>query len=160
MTNSAKTWFSNSWNKFVLKMWHGFVYKSLFNNMNYHKWFIYLFISLFHTPIWKQPEVSPYGRTIEPIKELNEKTILKSSLEMKNLLSRQKQRGVTTSFHHFNTNELYDPCSHKKKQNQNQKNKIKFISVEFSFVSVLFSWNSFKQISNEFLFYFISSLLV
>ena len=106
------------------------------------------------TPIWHQSEVGPCGKTIETIKKLNEKKILKPSPKMKNLFSKQRQYDVTTSFHYFNTNESYDLCSHKeKKTNQNQKNKIKFINTEFSFVSVSFLWNNFEQISYKFVYY-------
>ena len=112
-----------------------------------------IWFDLFHTPIWHQSEVGPCGRTIETIKELNEKKILRPSSKIKNLFSRQKQRGVMTSFRHFNTNESYNPCLHKEKKTKwNQKNKINFINVEFLFVSVLFLWSNFEQISHKFVY--------
>ena len=115
-----------------------------------------IWFDLSHTPTWHQSEVSPCGRTIETIKKLNEKKILKSNPEMKNFFNRQKQRDVMTSFCYFSINESYNPCSHKKQLKQNQKNKIKFINVEFSFVNVSFLWSNFEQILNKFVYYVIN----
>ena len=115
-------------------------HKSILNSIiDIIKNVVLIWFDLSHTPIWHQPEVGPCGRTIETIKELNEKKILKPSPKTKNLFSRQKQCDVTTLFYHFNTNESYNSCSHrKKKTKQNQKNKIKFISIESSLISVSF----------------------
>ena len=87
------------------------------------------------TPTWGRPMREDYRN----YQRIERKKILRPSLEIKTLFSKQKWRDVTTSFHHFNINESYNSCSHKKKKtNQNQKNKIKFINIKFSFVSVLF----------------------
>ena len=82
-----------------------------------------IWFDLSHTPIWHQPEVGPCGKTMETIKELNEKKILRPNPKIKNLFSRQKRRGVMTSFRHFSTNESYNPCPHKKKKTKIKKTK-------------------------------------
>ena len=106
-------------NKFFFKLMFVFDVNVFFISIMFVIWF-----DLSHTPIWHQPEVGPCGKTIETIKELNEKKILRPNPKMKNLFSIQKQRGVTTSFCRFNTNELYDPCPlRKKKQNKIKKAK-------------------------------------
>ena len=65
---------------------------------------------------------------------IEQKKILKPSPKMKNLFRKQRQRGVTTSFHHFNTNESYNPCPHKKKK-QNEIKKTKSNSSTLNFHS-------------------------
>ena len=102
------------------------------------KFFVNLFIYLFHTSIWHQPEVDPCEKIIKTIKKLNEKKILKSNSKIKNLFSKQKQRDVMTSFRHFNKNKSCNPWSHKKKQ----KNKIKKIKSNSSMLN--FHSSSFR----------------
>ena len=67
------------------------------------------------------------------------KKILRSNSEIKNLFNKQKQCDVMTSFHYFNTNESYNPYSHKKNKIKSKKwNQIHqhwvFICQRFVFI--------------------------
>ena len=106
--------------RFIIIFKKFIIFELLFNYISIDD---YIWFDLSHTPIWHQPEVGLYGRTIEIIKELNEKKILRPNPKIKTLFNRQKQRGVTTLFHHFNTNESYNSCPHKKKKNKTKSKK-------------------------------------